>query len=186
MNEKRREKIEEQLAKKEKALAEYASTVIVKNEEDIIIDGFPYKLVENYHDGFQIDKLKARFSPILTKYDYIVGDIGYDQLRLRGFYKEDNNKVPSCRKINQLQDYLYEYCDFGCSYFVLKNLKVHDSYPQYSKHSKGTITTRKKAKSSKSHKQKINVKMVKTKSKRPGSRHFVIRKKKNIKTRNQK
>ena len=34
----------------------------------------------------------ARYSDILDKYDYIVGDYGYDQLRLKGFYKDSNKK----------------------------------------------------------------------------------------------
>ena len=49
MNEKRREKMEEQLAKKAKAIEEYASTVVTPNDTDVIIDGRKYQLVENYH-----------------------------------------------------------------------------------------------------------------------------------------
>ncbi len=30
---------------------------------------------------------------MLDKYDYIVGDYGYDQLRLKGFYKDSNKKA---------------------------------------------------------------------------------------------
>lgn len=127
--------MEEQLAKKAKAIEEYASTVVTPNDTDVIIDGRKYQLVENYHEGFQVDKLRERFSPILTKFDYIVGDMGYDQLRLRGFY-DDKRKVQPSQKISHLQDYLYEYCNFGCAYFILKNCEVHDSFPAPAAHKK--------------------------------------------------
>ena len=55
-----------------------------------------------------------------TKYDYIVGDWGNDQLRLKGFYKDDRY-VKKSRCISHLEDYLKEYCNFGCAYFVLEN-----------------------------------------------------------------
>ena len=73
--------------------------------------------------------MTGRFSQILTKYDYIVGDWGYDQLRLRGFYKTENKKAYRSQCIDTLEDYLYEYCNFGCSYFVLHNLEVQKPEP---------------------------------------------------------
>lgn len=63
--------------------------------------------------------MNERYNEILDKYDYIVGDWGYDQLRLRGFYKDDRRGVSKDQLIGTLEDYLYEYCNFGCAYFVL-------------------------------------------------------------------
>lgn len=179
MNEKKREKMEEQLAKKARAIEEYASVVIVKNETELLIDGDQYQLIKNYHNAFQVDKLKERFSPILTKFDYIVGDIGYDQLRLHGFY-ENNRKVQSFQKIEQLQDYLLEYCNFGCPYFILKNMNVHESFPIVKPNSKKRNVRRKK----RNEKHSDNIKTVKSTNKRQGSRHFVIRQKRNKVRRN--
>ncbi|MET3576353.1 YutD family protein [Bhargavaea ullalensis] len=79
-----------------------------------------YEVLEEYRDGFQEEALKSRYSDILSKYDYIVGDWGYGQLRLRGFFDDRNPKATVGTKISTLQDYLYEYCNFGCAYFVLK------------------------------------------------------------------
>ena len=61
-----------------------------------------------------------RFSEVLTKFDYIVGDWSNEQLRLRGFYKDDR-PVTDAEKISRLEDYLLEYCSYGCAYFVLEN-----------------------------------------------------------------
>ena len=53
-------------------------------------------------------------------YDYIVGDWGYGQLRLKGFFDDKNQKSTYDTKISTLQDYLFEYCNFGCAYFIVK------------------------------------------------------------------
>ncbi|MDY0393182.1 YutD family protein [Virgibacillus halophilus] len=82
--------------------------------------GSNYDLIENVKDGYQPDSLENRSSEILKKYDYIVGDWGYDQLRLKGFYEDTHTKAALDAKISALDDYLYEYCNFGCAYFVLK------------------------------------------------------------------
>lgn len=78
--------------------------------------------MENIKEGFQEQAINDRYSEILAKYDYIVGDWSYEQLRLKGFYKDKNPKAPIDCKIGALDDYLYEYCSFGCAYFVLKKL----------------------------------------------------------------
>lgn len=129
MNSSKRERREDQLMKKAEKLAEYASEIVMQSDTQMLIDGHPYVLVKNYRDGFRTDKLKERFSQILTKYDYIVGDWGYDQLRLRGFYESGSKKGTPSKNIDRLMDYLYENCNFGCAYFVLHNLDVQKPTP---------------------------------------------------------
>lgn len=129
MNSSKRERREDQLMKKAEKLAEYASEIMMQSDTQMLIDGHPYVLVKNYRDGFRTDKLKERFSQILTKYDYIVGDWGYDQLRLRGFYESGSKKGTPSQNIDRLMDYLYENCNFGCAYFVLHNLDVQKPTP---------------------------------------------------------
>ena len=85
--------------------------------------GKNYEIIENIKEGFQEKVLKERYSDILSKYDYIVGDWGYEQLRLKGFYDDRNTKAAIDSKISALEDYLYEYCNFGCAYFVIKKVK---------------------------------------------------------------
>ncbi|RWR06971.1 YutD family protein [Siminovitchia fortis] len=88
----------------------------------VAIQNKQYELVEEFRDGFNEEALRARFSDILIKYDYIVGDWGYGQLRLKGFFSDDNHKASFDTKISTLSDYLYEYCNFGCAYFVLRKV----------------------------------------------------------------
>ena len=89
----------------------------------IELKGQNYKLIENVRDGFQEDALNERYSEILQKYDFIVGDWGFDQLRLKGFFHDKNVKASFDSKISMLDDYIYEYCNFGCAYFVLEKVK---------------------------------------------------------------
>lgn len=89
----------------------------------ICIGNVCYEVVEERSDGFNEEAFKGRFSDILTKYDYIVGDWGYGQLRLRGFFEDSNHKATFDTKISTLTEYLYEYCNFGCPYFVAKRVK---------------------------------------------------------------
>ncbi|HLR09483.1 MAG TPA: YutD family protein [Bacillota bacterium] len=88
----------------------------------VVLHGKHYQLIENSKDGFQPDILQEKYTDILSKYDYIVGDWGYDQLRLKGFYHDRHPKARFDSKISALDDYLYEYCNFGCAYFVLKKV----------------------------------------------------------------
>ncbi|QQE75275.1 DUF1027 domain-containing protein [Brevibacillus composti] len=84
-----------------------------------------YEVMEDNRDGWNSEAFKERYSDILDKYDYIVGDWGYGQLRLRGFYESTNRKVPFEQRIAALDEYLQEYCNFGCPYFVLRKVKAN-------------------------------------------------------------
>ncbi|CAM3937208.1 YutD family protein [Alkalicoccus chagannorensis] len=87
------------------------------------VQGHTYEVVENFRDGWSEEAFKERYSDILNKYDYIVGDWGYDQLRLKGFFEDHHRKSPQDAKISFLHEYLYEYCNFGCAYFVVRKVK---------------------------------------------------------------
>lgn len=88
-----------------------------------MLENTEYELVKDFRDGFQTDPLLERFSEVLVKYDYILGDWGYGQLRLKGFFDDRNPKATYETKISTVEDYLYEYCNFGCAHFILKKVK---------------------------------------------------------------
>lgn len=92
----------------------------------IKVDQHYFELIENYRECFNEEQFIARYSDILDKYDYIVGDYGYDQLRLKGFYKDSNKKVEMSKRFSNIQDYIFEYCNFGCPYFVLRHLSKQE------------------------------------------------------------
>ena len=88
----------------------------------IKIDDKYFELIEDYREAFNEEQFAKRYSEILDKYDYVVGDICYEQLRLKGFYKDANKKVDMSKRFSTIQDYLLEYCNFGCPYFVLRRI----------------------------------------------------------------
>ncbi|MGO4888921.1 YutD family protein [Anaerobacillus sp. MEB173] len=89
----------------------------------IRVQGVSFEVVEDVKSAWNEEEFKARYSDVLNKYDYIVGDWGYSQLRLRGFFNDENRKSTYDTKISTLPEYIYEYCNFGCAYFVLRKVK---------------------------------------------------------------
>lgn len=95
----------------------------------IRVQGVSFEVVEDVRDAWDEEAYTARYSDVLNKYDYIVGDWGYSQLRLRGFFEDTNRKSTYDSKISTLPEYLYEYCNFGCRYFVLRRVKEDRGNP---------------------------------------------------------
>jgi uncharacterized protein YutD len=93
----------------------------------ITINGTIYEIVEDYRDGWNEEEFNKRYSDILNKYNYIVGDWGYSQLRLRGFFENNNKNSTFENKASAIREYIYEYCNFGCPYFVLKKVGKAES-----------------------------------------------------------
>ena len=119
--ERMKELAEEQFIKRQEA-----TTITAGDDNIIFINERSYRLVEDYREAYNQQKMAARFSDFLEKYDFLVGDIAADQLRLRGFYKDGTAGIARSNQISALQDYLYEEVNFGAPYFVLENLEPHD------------------------------------------------------------
>lgn len=88
----------------------------------IVVGGKTYELVKDNRNGWNLEAFRNRYSEVLERYDYVVGDWGYNQLRLKGFFKDNHPKVSKETSISSLQDYLYEYCNFGCAYFIVEKV----------------------------------------------------------------
>lgn len=113
---------------------------LVDNEKKVVkrlessmleINGDKYRINKDYRDALDLELLEERYSDLLEKYDFIVGDMSYGKLRLRGFYHDSNTKAPIDMKIAHLEDYLTEYCSFGCAYFVLESLETKNKNRTY-------------------------------------------------------
>ncbi|MEJ8778231.1 YutD family protein [Pseudogracilibacillus sp. ICA-222130] len=88
----------------------------------IELNGKKYEVMENVREGFDEGAIAERYTDVLKKYDYIVGDWGYSQLRLKGFYDTERSKATYDSRIDMVEDYILEYCNFGCAYFILKKV----------------------------------------------------------------
>lgn len=100
------------------------------NSKTLKLSQIDYRIIENYKDAFDLEMMENRYSDYLLKYDYIVGDIAYQKLRLRGFFDNHRKGVPIDMKIGHLEDYLVEYCSFGSPYFVLERVEKKKEDPE--------------------------------------------------------
>ncbi|MCK8489293.1 YutD family protein [Paenibacillus sp. MBLB2552] len=89
----------------------------------IQIGGRTYELIQNYREAWDPEAFKQRYSEVLDRYDYIIGDWGYEKLRLKGFLRDNHPKANRDTAYSGITDYINEYCNFGCAYFVLQKVK---------------------------------------------------------------
>ncbi len=82
-----------------------------------------YEIVTDYKGGFDLEEFTGHYTDFFEDYDYLVGDIAYGKLRLKGFYDSDNKKVKKINDFKYLDKYLEEDCAVECKYFVLKKIK---------------------------------------------------------------
>ena len=92
----------------------------------VAIGHMHFRIIENYRDAFNGEQFAEKYSEVLNKYDYIVGDIGYENLRMSGFYRDNKPKVERDKKFSAIGDYISEYCNFGCAYFILQKLSKEE------------------------------------------------------------
>jgi len=97
----------------------------------IRVQGISFELLEDFREGWNPDAFKDRYSEVLSKFDYILGDWGYGQLRLKGFFDDNHPKGTFDNRISFMDEYIQEYCNFGCPYFLLK--KVAENKTEESK-----------------------------------------------------
>lgn len=96
----------------------------------IEVDNHEYELIKEYKDGFQQEEFIDKYTDYFYDYDYIVGDIAYGKLRLKGFYDEKNKKVNKINNYKNVDNYLSKNCAVDCKYFILKNVTKKEEKPK--------------------------------------------------------
>ena len=92
-------------------------------KHEIKIDSNKYTLVRNDNDCFNEEEFLEKVTDYFYDYDYIVGDIAYGKLRLKGFYNEKNKKVNKINNYKNVDNYLKKYCAVDCKHFIVKKVK---------------------------------------------------------------
>ena len=85
----------------------------------IEVNNIKYEIIKNYKDAFDKDEFIERCTDYFNDYDYIVGDIAYGKLRLKGFYDSKNKKAKDLNNFKNLDSYIKNNCAVDCTYFVL-------------------------------------------------------------------
>lgn len=96
----------------------------------IHVGGKTYELIFENKDGWKPEAFRDRYSEVLERYDYIIGDWGYNQLRLKGFFKDNHQKATKDSMFSVVSDYINEYCNFGCAYFILEKKQSNHKEPE--------------------------------------------------------
>ena len=92
---------------------------VVQDGKSIKVNDQLYTIVTNERDALDLEMLRKKYDPFLDQYDYLVGDVSSDHLRLKGFYK-DEARTSIDKKEMAIVDYLTEYCNPGGPYFILE------------------------------------------------------------------
>lgn len=86
----------------------------------IVINNKNYEIIKDYNEAINKEEIEAKMTDYFEDYEYIVGDWSYGKLRLKGFYDENNKKATNINSISILDEYIKNYCSYGCKYFVIR------------------------------------------------------------------
>ncbi len=90
---------------------------------NIEVNNKKYELIKNHKDAFDKEEFLSKCTDYFYDYDYIVGDIAYGKLRLKGFYDEKSKKVNKINNFKNIDDYLKNYCATDCKYYIIKKIR---------------------------------------------------------------
>lgn len=92
---------------------------------DIEVNNNKYELIKNYKEAFDKEEFLSKCTDYFYDYDYIVGDIAYGKLRLKGFYDEKSKKVNKINNFKNVDNYLKTNCATDCKYYIVKKIKIN-------------------------------------------------------------
>ena len=89
----------------------------------IEVENVKYKLIENYRDAFDKDMFLEKYTSFFEPYDYLIGDIAYSKLRIKGFAVKGNKVFNNINDYKNKDKYIKENCAYDCRYFILEKVK---------------------------------------------------------------
>jgi len=91
--------------------------------ETIIINNKKYQVMKNYKDALNVEELKEKLTEYFDDFDYIVGDIAYSKLRLKGFNSKTNKNFKPFNDVDKVEEYIKNNCAYGCKWFMISEIK---------------------------------------------------------------
>ena len=91
--------------------------------EVITINNRKYQVLNNYKDAINISELEEKITEYFDDFDYIVGDIAYGKLRLKGFNSKTNKNFKEINDVDKVEDYIKNNCAYGCKWFMISEIK---------------------------------------------------------------
>lgn len=90
---------------------------------EYIFNGQKYVLQKDDNGIFNYEEMQEKITDYFNEYDYILGDMSYNKIRLKGFNNTNNKNFNKINDIKTLDNYLKDYCAYGCKYFILAKIK---------------------------------------------------------------
>lgn len=91
--------------------------------EVIEVNKEKYQVIHNYKDAIDIAQLQDMITDYFDDFDYIVGDIAYGKLRLKGFNSKTNKNFKDMNDVDKVEDYIKNNCAYGCRWFMISKIK---------------------------------------------------------------
>lgn len=91
--------------------------------EIIEINNKKYQVMNNYRDAINIEELENKITDYFDNFDYIVGDISYGKLRLKGFNSKTNKNFKAYNDVDHVSDYIKNNCAYGCKWFMISEIR---------------------------------------------------------------
>lgn len=91
--------------------------------EVITVHNKRYQVMNNYKDAINIEELESKLTDYFDDFDYIVGDIAYNKLRLKGFNSKTNKNFRPFNDVDKVSEYIENQCAYGCRWFMISEIK---------------------------------------------------------------
>ncbi len=91
--------------------------------ETIEVNNKKYQVLQNHKDALNIEDLTEKLTDYFDDFDYIVGDIAYGKLRLKGFNSKTNKNFKPYNDVDTVNEYIENNCAYGCKWFMISEIK---------------------------------------------------------------
>ena len=91
--------------------------------EVITINNRKYQVLKNYKEAINVEELAEKITEYFDDFDYIVGDIAYNKLRLKGFNSKTNKNFKPYNDVDKVEEYIANNCAYGCRWFMISEIK---------------------------------------------------------------
>ncbi len=91
--------------------------------EVITLNGIKYEVIKNVKDAINIEEIESKLTEYFDDFDYIVGDIAYSKLRLKGFNNNSNKNFKPINDVDTVEEYIKNNCAYGCRWFMISKIK---------------------------------------------------------------
>lgn len=89
-------------------------------KKEYVFNDIKYILDRDDENCFDFELVKESLTDYFNDYDYVFGDYAYNKLRLKGFCNKKNKLYKKINDIETLEEYISNYCAYGCKWFLLK------------------------------------------------------------------